>query len=113
MEGLGPILGLSASEAGEILGVQARWVDRMVCDGRLREAVKHARRGLDRTDVETIALERTIGYWVGTREAAQMLGISVSRVKQLCAEQRLSFRRHGREHRFRRAQIEVIANARH
>jgi predicted site-specific integrase-resolvase len=52
-------------------------------------------------------------HWIGTRSAAQILGVSVRRVRQLAALGLLPAMHDTRGNlRFRRAQVEVIANAR-
>src|SRR3954468_24460942 len=56
----GPCQGLSSAEAARILGVQPNSVDRLVSRGVLPKAIKRQRRGLDLTDVETLALQRYI-----------------------------------------------------
>src|SRR4051812_42684415 len=64
------------------------WSPRVCCP----KAVKWQRHGLDRADEESLALERyTPGHpWFTTnREAAQILGISRERVKQLVDTGRL------------------------
>ena len=114
-DGSGPCQGLSAAEAARILGVRANSVDQLVSRGVLPKAVKRQRHGLDLADVEYLALQRyTPGHpWFATnREAAQILGVSRSRVSQLVNAGRLPFvERRGRRY-FRRQQIQVIANAR-
>ena len=72
-------------------------------------------RRLDRAEVEVLGLERRRpgdDYWLSSTEAAEILGVSTTRVKQLARDGRLPAVRHGRYYRFRRHQIEVIANAR-
>jgi excisionase family DNA binding protein len=111
----GPCQGLSSAEAARILGVRANSVDRWVSRGVLPKAVKRQRRGLDLTDVELLALQRyTPGHpWFTTnREAAQILGVSRSRVNQLVNAGRLPFVEYQGRRYFRRQQIQVIANAR-
>jgi excisionase family DNA binding protein len=81
----------------------------------LPKAVKRQRHGLDLTDVETLAPQRyTPGHpWFATnREAAQILGVSRSRVNQLVNAGRLPFVEYRGRRYFRRQQIQVIANAR-
>jgi len=53
-----PILGLSGVEAGEILGVTQLTVSQFVANGVLPKAVRYQHNGLDRSDVERLALER-------------------------------------------------------
>lgn len=53
------ILGLTGREAADILGVSSEvYVHNLVAQGRIPKARKHARRGLDRADVELLSLER-------------------------------------------------------
>ena len=111
----GPNQGLSAAEAASILGVRASTVHQWVAKGVLPKAVKWQRYGLDRVDVENLALQRyTPGHpWLATnREAAQMLGVSRERVKQLVDAGRLPCLEYRGHRYFRRQQIQVIANAR-
>jgi excisionase family DNA binding protein len=110
-----PCQGLSAAEAGRILGVPASTVAKWVSEGVLPNAVKWQRFGLDRGDVENLAPQRyTLGHpWFATnREAAQILGISRERVKQLVDAGRLPCVEYRGRRYFRRQQIQVIANAR-
>jgi hypothetical protein len=77
--------------------------------------VKHQRRGLDRADVERLSLERHKpgrGYWVTETDAARILGISRARVQQLRQADRLPVVEHRGRHYYRRAQLEVLSNAR-
>src|SRR3954452_4860003 len=111
----GPCQGLSSAEAARILGVQPNSVDRLVSRGVLHKEIKRQRRGLDLTDVETLALQRYIPGrpWFATnREADQILGISRSRLNQLVNAGRLPFVEYRGRRYFRRQQIQVIANAR-
>src|SRR4051794_10409908 len=105
----GPYQGLSAAEAARILGVRASTVHPWVSEGVLPKAVKGQRYGLDQVDVETLALQRyTHGHpWFATnREAAQMLGISRERVKQLGDAGRLPCLEYRGRRYFRRQQIQ-------
>lgn len=107
--------GLSGAEAAEILGISEMSVARLVMQGVLHKQVKHQRRGLDLAEVERVSLERYRRghpYWLTTREAAAVLGVSDERVRQLVAADRLPcVERKGRR-LFRRPQVDVIANAR-
>ena len=52
-------------------------------------------------------------YWVTCGQAAEILGVSIPRIKQLASEGRLPFVTHQDGTRlFRRAQLTTIANAR-
>ena len=108
--------GLSVAQAAEVLGLHPGTVAKMVSQGRLTKACKHQRQGLNLRDVEELALEkwRCPGhpYWLTTRDPAEILGVSATRVRQLVRRDRLpSVERHGRLF-FRRPQIQVVANAR-
>ena len=112
-----PVLGLSAAEAAEILGVQRQYVYRLVHEGVLPKAVKHQRSGLDRETVERLALERLRPhgghpYWLTASEAAEVLGVTPKRVHQLAERGRLPVVEHDGRRWFRRPQLEVVANAR-
>jgi excisionase family DNA binding protein len=110
-----PSQGLSAAEAARILGVRESTVANWVSEGVLPKAVKWQRSGLDRADVENLALERyTPGHpcFATNREAAQILGVSRERVKQLVDSGRLPCVEYRGRRYFRRQQVQVIANAR-
>ena len=52
-------------------------------------------------------------YWVGTAQAAEILGLSTARVKQLCAAGKIPYVFHRSGARLmRRHQVEGMANAR-
>lgn len=52
-------------------------------------------------------------YWVGTAQAAEILGLSTARVKQLCTAEKIPFVFHRSGARLmRRHQVEVMANVR-
>jgi hypothetical protein len=53
-----PIDGISGKEAGQILGIRELSVSRLVNQGVLRKAVRGQKFGLERADVERVALER-------------------------------------------------------
>lgn len=111
-----PILGLSGTEAAHILGVSDElYVYRLVSQGVIPKAQKHQRFGLDRGDVERVALERYRPghpYWATSREAEQLLGLSKSRVDQLVRAGRIPYVEHHGRRYFRRHQLQVVANAR-
>ena len=70
---------------------------------------------MDRGDFERLGLERYkpgLPYWVTEREAARILGISRARVYQLRRADRLPAVEHHGRHYYRRAQMEVMGNAR-
>jgi predicted transcriptional regulator len=73
-------------------------------------------------DIEAIATEiyqwsselrSNYSYWVTAKQAAPILGVSQTRVKQLAVAERIpSVIHHTGVHLFRRHQLEVVANAR-
>ena len=73
-----PGIGISGAEAAEILGIHELSVSRLVGRGILRKTVPHRRIGLDRADVERLALERYAHkdhpYWTTSAGAAEILG---------------------------------------
>ena len=110
-----PILGLSGAEAARILGVHELSVARLVRHGVLHKPVKRQQYALDRTEVEAYALERWKPghpYWLSSQEAAEVLGLTSSRVSQLARAGKIPAVRHGRRWFFRRHQVNVVANAR-
>ena len=82
-----PRIGISGAEAAEILGIHELSVSRLVGRGILRKAIPHRKIGLDRADVERLALERYARrdhrYWTTTAGAAEILGVTANRVRQL------------------------------
>ena len=112
----GPARGISGREAAEILGIHELSVSRLVSRGVLRKAVPHRRIGLDRADVEQLALERYAHrdhpYWTTTSGAAEILGVTPNRVRQLVDRGFLPALQHMGRWYLRRQQVEVIANAR-
>jgi excisionase family DNA binding protein len=115
-DGGAPILGLSGAEAAQILGVNSEvYVHKLVWQGVIPKERKYVRGGLDREDVERVALERYKPghpYWLSGVEAAQVLGLSRQRVQRLAVQGRLPFVEHKGRRFYRRHQLEVIANAR-
>ena len=112
-----PIPGLSAREAAVILDVTPRYVDRLVSDGKLPKAVRHAKAGLDRDEVEQVSLDRMRpgrphGYWATAREAAEVLDLTRKKVGVLAALGQVPAVRHRGRWYFRRHQLGVVANAR-
>lgn len=96
-------------------GQQRVYVYKLVAQGVIPKARKHARSGLDRDDVEQLAVARyRPGHpcWVNTVEAAEILDLSRQRVSQLASEIRLPFVEHDGRRLYRRCQVEVVANAR-
>jgi excisionase family DNA binding protein len=106
-------------EAGAILGVGMRQVGKLVAKGQLSRGPRWQHRQLSRVEVEALALRRwnprTAGpnsYWLGTREAAELLGVYRARVRQLVAAGLLPFEQTPRGYAFRREQLLTVANAR-
>lgn len=117
-----PVDGVPLDEAALILGCSLRQTARYIETGRLPAAESHARRTVSRADAEALALQLpsslvpvdpATSYWCGTREAAQILGVNVSRVGQLVESDRIPCERHVSGRRmFRREQLRTVANAR-
>jgi predicted site-specific integrase-resolvase len=107
--------GISGAEAAEILGIRELSVSRLVTQGVLTKAVRGQKYGLERTDVERLALKRYRPghpYWCTSGGAAEILGVSVTRVHQLVDRGFVPAVQHAGRWYFRRHQLEVIANAR-
>ena len=88
---------------------------RLVSQGVIPKAVKHAHGGLERADVERVALDRWKPghpYWATSTEVAELLSVTPTRVRQLVDRGFLPAVRHHGRWFFRRHQIEVVANAR-
>jgi excisionase family DNA binding protein len=105
-------------EAGAIFGVGMRQVGKLVAKGQLTRGPRWHRQ-LSRVEVEALALRRwnprTAGpnsYWLGTREAAELLGVNRARVRQLVAAGLLPFEPTPHGYAFRRKQLLTVANAR-
>jgi len=110
-----PLLGISGKEAAKILGITELSVARLVLQGVLRKPAKWQRFALDLAEVEQVALERyrpAHPYWLTTTEAAKLLGVTPTRVRQLVARGFVPAVSHQGRNYFRRHQLEVIANAR-
>ncbi|QNN54705.1 helix-turn-helix domain-containing protein [Nocardioides mesophilus] len=110
-------MGLTAAEAAEILDIAEGTVHRYVAEGRLSKDRPYANAALDRDQVEELALSRLRRgqphpYWASTTEAAALLGVTKTRVRQLAERGRIPGRQRGRTWFFRQAQLEVVANAR-
>lgn len=116
-----PHLGLSRADAAHILGCSISHVQTLIADGELH-ADPRLHRQLDRDEVEQLAARHWkrpttpddgTSYWVTGRQAAEILGVGLSRVGQLVDRGALPCLRTPAGIRlFRRAQVEVIANAR-
>jgi excisionase family DNA binding protein len=114
--------GVTLEEAAHILGVSRSTVRRLILTGELDQEGRYTHRGLDRDQVEDLAMRRwrrrrdhppsAGSYWVTTSQAAAELGVSHARVWQLAKTGRLPFRVSQNGVRlFRRRQLETIANA--
>ena len=101
---------ITRREAAEILGVSENTLDRLFRQGSLGRADRPTRR-ISRAEVEALAVESR--EWINARQAAEILGVVKSRVGQLADAGLLPFEigPNGRR-RYRRTQIEVVANAR-
>jgi excisionase family DNA binding protein len=87
--------------------------------GQLARGPRWQHRQLSRSEVELLALRRwnprtaaTNFYWLGTKEAAQLLGVNRARVRQLVAAGMLPFEQTPHGYAFRREQLLTVANAR-
>src|SRR4051794_3476737 len=85
-EGRLPIPGVGGKEAAEILGVRSAMdVYRLVSAGVLPKTLKYATFALDRAEVERVAPDRyrpNHPYWLSTKEAPLLLGVTQNRVRQ-------------------------------
>jgi hypothetical protein len=114
--------GVTLGEAAHILGVARSTVRRLILAGELEREGRYTHRGLDRDQVEGLAMRRwrrrrdhpppAGSYWMTTGQVAAELGVSHARVWQLAQAGRLPFRvAHNGVRLFRRRQLETIANA--
>ncbi len=120
---LTPSLEVTQAEAAHILGCHLTTVHRLIAQGVLKwEPGRH--RQLSREEVERVAVQRWrrrdpdapddgVSYWVTAKQAGEILGVGRTRVGQLVNSEQLPCVRTARGERLsRRAQVEVIANAR-
>jgi hypothetical protein len=113
--------GVTLIEAAHILGVARSTVRRLILTGDLEREGRYTHRGLDRDQVEGLAMRRwrrrrhpppAGSYWMTTGQAAAMLGVTHARVWQLAQTDRLPYRvSHTGVRLFRRRQLETIAHA--
>lgn len=112
---------LTAAKAAEVIGCSRNHVYRLARQGRLaREGAPNKWRRYPLEAVERTALELLGGgggrpYWATTAEAAEaaeILGVTSERVRQLADRGRIPAVRHRARWFFRREQLEVVANAR-
>ena len=111
------MIGITANEAAEIIGIRPQSVHRLVHQGRLPKPVKGEHAGLHRDSVEKAGLARVPArgghpYFLTASEAAEILDVSPKRVHQLVAKGFLPVVEHDGRRLFRRPQLEVVANAR-
>jgi excisionase family DNA binding protein len=95
--------------AATILGIGMRRVGALVAERHLTRGQRWQHRQLSRSEVEQLALRRwnprtaaTNFYWLGTKEAAQLLGVNRARVRQLVAAGMLPFEQTPHGYPFRR-----------
>lgn len=109
------------AEAAAILGVHVITVTNMVRRGDLVPLLRAKARQLPRDQVEALAADRwscwrtRSTYFITTEEAAELLGVSRTRVGQLTERGFLPVVETGRRapaRLYRRRQLEVIGNAR-
>lgn len=111
---------VTAAEAARILGCSRNHVYRLARQGRLpRTGAPQKWAGYNRETVETYSLQQLGArgpsghpYWMSVSEAADILGVTPARVRQLARSGRIPALRHTRVWVFRRHQLEVVANAR-
>ncbi len=117
-----PVHGIPLAEAAHIVGCSVRTLVRYIEAGRLPAGPARQRRRVSRVDAETLAftvrssLARVPGemsYWVGVREAAEVLGVSLQRVWQLASMGFVPAERHASGvWLFRREQLLTVGNSR-
>ena len=108
-------------EAARVLGRSMTTVARLVAAGELAKGPRWQHRQLSRRDVGRLSLVRwqpaesvrEDAYWVTTHRAAELLGVTDSRVRQLAGEGRIPYETTPSGQRlFRGQQLEVMGNAR-
>lgn len=114
--------GVVRTEAASILAVHVATVDRLIRRGVVTPARRFATAQLSREQVKHLALRTRpvqalvadpVSYWVTRRGAAGMMGVSDRQVAYLTDADRLPYVVHHTGTRlYRRAQIEVVGNAR-
>ena len=110
---------VSISQAAWILGCSRSTVQRMMNDGRLPAGDPYSRGRLSKADVEKVSsmvypwrryLRDPWSYWVTGQDAADLLGIDVSRLDQLTSAGRVPCVNHRDGTRlYRRSQLTVMA----
>ncbi len=114
--------GVPLAEAAHVVGCSGRTLVRYIEAGRLSAGPPHQRRRVSRADAEALALTvrssvvRVPGetsYWVGVREAAEVLGLSLQRVRRLARVGLVPVEQHTSSvSLFRREQLLTVANSR-
>jgi hypothetical protein len=113
--------GITFTEAAHILGVSVTSVHRLILAGELEHSQRYGKRQLSRREVEQLAVARygrnhppgPDSYWVTRPEAACILDVNQARVWQLAERGFLPYETAPDGTRlYRRAQLQVIANAR-
>ncbi len=114
----GPLDRISAIEAAEILGCTVATVQRHIAADRLHDETLDSGEAISRAEVEAMAAElypwrRHVhdpkSYWVTGAQAADVLGISISRLDQLSDAHQIPFVRHeDRTRLYRRRQLELL-----
>ena len=101
---------ITAQTASRILGVGWSTLQRLVEDGTVDRAARPSHR-YSRTQIEAVAADRT--EWTTSSQAARILGVSRVRLDQLARAGRIPYETDDRgNRRYRRNQIQVVANAR-
>lgn len=101
---------ITRREVQAILGIGFVRLTRLIQEGQVTRADRPSRR-YSRRQVEALATERAI--WLSGRDVAALLGVSRGRVDQLARADLIPYETDSLgQRRYRRTQIEVVANAR-
>ena len=113
---------MTLEEAASILGCSKSAARRRILAAGISSAGRYAHRSLSREAVEHLALtlyrwRQHLGepesYWITGQEAADVLGVNVSRVRVLAAKDRIPYVLHVDGTRmYRREQLAVVAQSR-
>ena len=110
---------MTAAEAAEVIGCSHNHVYRLARQGRLAKTREPGKwRGFNLEDVEQVSLAYVTRpspghpYWATVVEAADILGVSRERVRQLAVRGRVPAIRHHSYWLFRRRQLEVVGKSR-
>ena len=102
---------ITRHEAQAILGIGFARLTRLIQEGQVTRAADRASRRYSRRQVEALATERAT--WLTVRDVAALLGVSRGRVDQLARADLIRYETDSLgQRRYRRTQIEVVANAR-